>query len=122
MVPACLELVIKVLGSVKIAGMLNGQFLNFLFICLQLQWGFVATCAFSSCSVPLIVVASVIAEHGLSSTQAQQLRGTGLVATQHVESSCTRDRTHVLCIGTWLLNYCTTREVLKWSIFKVFHR
>ena len=36
---------------------------------------------------------------------------TGLVAPWHVESSWTRDRTHVPCIGRWLLNHRTTRDV-----------
>ena len=35
----------------------------------------------------------------------------GLVAPQHVGSSRSRDRTHVSCIGRWILNHCTTREV-----------
>ena len=30
----------------------------------------------------------------------------------HVESSLTRDRAHVSCIGTWILNDCMTRKVL----------
>ena len=33
-----------------------------------------------------------------------------LVAPQHVESSWTRDRTHVLCTGRWILIHCATRE------------
>ena len=37
---------------------------------------------------------------------------TASVAPQHVESSWARDRTHVPCIGRWILNQCTTREVL----------
>ena len=35
----------------------------------------------------------------------------GLIAPQHVGSSRTRDRTHVPCIGRWILNHCATREV-----------
>ena len=34
-----------------------------------------------------------------------------LVALQHVGSSRTRDWTCVPCIGRWILNHCTTREV-----------
>ena len=37
---------------------------------------------------------------------------TGLAASQHVESSQTRDGTHVPCIGRQFLYYWTTREVL----------
>ena len=47
-----------------------------------------------------------------SRAQAQQLRCTGLVALQQVESSQTRDRTRVPCIGRRILNHQTTREVL----------
>ena len=35
----------------------------------------------------------------------------GLVASQHVESSWTRARTRVPCIGRRILNHCATREV-----------
>ena len=48
-----------------------------------------------------------------SRAQAQQLWCTGLVAPQHVESSQTRARTHVPCIGRRILNHCTTREALE---------
>ena len=47
-----------------------------------------------------------------SRAQAQQLWCTGLVALQQVESSQTRDRTRVPCIGWRILNHQTTREVL----------
>ena len=43
----------------------------------------------------------------------------GLVAPQLVESSWTRDRNHVPCIGRWILNHWTTSEVLL-KIFKRF--
>ena len=49
-------------------------------------------------------------------TQAQQLWHMGLVAPWHVESSWTRDRTCVLCVGRWIINHCTTREVLIHAI------
>ena len=42
--------------------------------------------------------------------QAQQLWLSGLVAPGHVESSQTRARTRVPCIGRQILNHCTTRE------------
>ena len=70
----------------------------------------------------LTVVAPLVAEHRLqacglqqlwlagSRAQAQQLWHTGLVAPWHVGSSWNRDRTHVPCIGRWILNHCTTRE------------
>ena len=40
----------------------------------------------------------------------QEMRGIGLVAPWHVESSRTRDRTHVPCTGRQILIHCTTRE------------
>ena len=43
---------------------------------------------------------------------AQWLWRTGFVAPWHVGSSQTRDRTHVPCLGRWILNHWTTREVL----------
>ena len=52
-------------------------------------------------------------ECGLSSCGAR-----ALAVPQHVESSQTRDRTHVPCVGRQILNYCTTREVQGIQIFK----
>ena len=52
-----------------------------------------------------------------SRAQAQQWWRTGLVAPWHMGSSWTRDRTRVPCIGRWILNHCTTREVPKPIIF-----
>ena len=49
-----------------------------------------------------------IAVHGL-----RWLCHTALVAPEHVEASQTRDRTHVSCIGRWILNHWTFREVLS---------
>ena len=46
----------------------------------------------------------------------QQLWHTGLVAPQHVESSRTRDWTHVPCIGGQILIHCTTSEIHE-SVF-----
>ena len=49
--------------------------------------------------------------------QAQQLWRTGLVAPRHVGSSQTRARTHVPCIGRWILNHCATREAPERLLF-----
>ena len=70
---------------------------------------------FSSCST----WASVVAVHELSSCGLRALERrlsscgacTGLVAPQHVGSSCTRARARVPCIGRQILNHCVTREV-----------
>ena len=48
---------------------------------------------------------------------AQLLWCTGLVAPRQVESSQTRDQTHVLCIGRRDVIHCTTREVLGGRIY-----
>ena len=48
--------------------------------------------------------------------QAQQLWLTGLVALRHAESSQTRARTRVPCIGRQILNHCATREALHCSL------
>ena len=70
---------------------------------------------FSSCTTPgqkLLHAGSRM--HGLSSCG-----GMGLVAPQHVESSQTRDQTHVPCIGRqilfwlrWVLVRCSMRNLL----------
>ena len=46
---------------------------------------------------------------------APRLSRTGLVARGHVESSQTRDQTHIPCTGRCILNHRTTREVLDLS-------
>jgi len=61
----------------------------------------------------LIALASFAVEHWLEGPWAPQLGRTGLVAPRHGGSSQTRDRTHVLCIGRWILNHWITREVLR---------
>ena len=41
-----------------------------------------------------------------------------LVALQHVGNSQIRDRNHVPCIGRWILNHWTTKEVLIYVLKK----
>ena len=73
--------------------------------------------AFSSCSElePLSSGAWASHCHGFSRCRAQTqdrwLWHMGLVAPWHIESSQTRDWTCVPCIGRWILNHWTTREV-----------
>ena len=58
--------------------------------------------------------ASLVVEHGVFSsynTCNQQVGCTGLVALQHVGLLWSRDRTHVPCIGRWILNHWTTKKV-----------
>ena len=61
----------------------------------------------------LTAAASLVAEHGLSGAQASVVPVHELSRPWHVKSSWTRDRTHVPCIGRWILNHQTTREVLN---------
>ena len=42
------------------------------------------------------------------------------VARGHVESSQTRDQTHVPCIGRWILKYWATREVQDLMFYQVW--
>ena len=46
-------------------------------------------------------------ESGLNSCAAVK----SLHAPRHVGSSRTKDRTHVPCVGRWVLNHWTTKEV-----------
>ena len=79
----------------------------FFFFQFCLHWIFVATQASSSCRGY-----SLVASHcgGFSCCRVQaldawaQLWHMGLAALWHVESSQTRDRTGVPCIGRWILN------------------
>ena len=59
--------------------------------------------------------ASGVVAHGL-----QELWHAGLVAPWHVRSSRTRDRTHVPCVGRWMLNHCAIREVPVFVFVFVF--
>ena len=47
----------------------------------------------------------------------QQLWCIVLLALQHMESSCNRDQTSVPCIGRWILNHWTIREVHAFTFF-----
>ena len=75
---------------------------------------------FSCCGAQVLgVLALVIAAHRLSSCGSwalepwiQKLWCTSLFAPWHMESSQTRDRTHIPCIGRQILIHCATREVL----------
>ena len=117
-------------------------FFNFIYF-LGAALGLCFAWTFSSCSEwglsfivlcrLLIVVASLGVEHrlqthGLSTwahrpqSQAQQLWPTNLVAQQHVESSRSRDQTHVPCIGRQILIHFTTRKVLPQYCFRVYCR
>ena len=79
--------------------------------------------AFSSCGkwgplfiavrAPLIIAASLVAEHRLQTCRLSNCGSRGLVAPRHVGSSQTRARTRVPCIGRQILNHCATREALE---------
>jgi len=100
------------------------NFLKFyLFVSFWLCWAFITAhrlpldvvsrdCSLVAGHRLLISVASCV-EHGLWAARAQQLWLMGLVAPWHVDCPGTRDQTHVLCFGRWILNHWTTREVLS---------
>ena len=46
----------------------------------------------------------------------------GLVVPGHVESSQTKDQTHVPCIGRWILNHWITRKVLPSFYLTKMHK
>ena len=50
--------------------------------------------------------------------RARFLRRSGLAGLQHVESSLSRNRTHVPCVGRQTLNHCATREVQPFKIYQ----
>ena len=56
---------------------------------------------------PHIALVSLFVEHGLWGAWV-----TVVMARRCVESSRSRDQTHVLCIGRQILNHWTIREVL----------
>ena len=60
----------------------------------------------------LIAGASPVAAHGLWGTWASVVVHVGFIAPWFVETSWTRDQTHVPCTGWWILNHWITREVL----------
>ena len=109
------------LEKLKIIFTYNGLdcFLNFIYFFL----GCTATVPVSRLSLVvasglLIVAASPVAEHGPQGTWAQQFWHTGLAVSWHVDSSWTRDRTRVPCIGRWILT--TGQPGKPCSIFYFF--
>ena len=114
--------------------------LNFSYLFLKvLAWGFWGHCsgfvvsklflaavglhcfvrAFSSCDQQRLLLVAVHRLLLLRSTGAvvvaRGLWSMGLVARRHVESSQTRDLTHVPCTDRWILIHWTTMEV-PWSL------
>ena len=98
----------------------NSFFLNFIYF--QLHWLFIATHRLSLVAVSRSYSSLRcrgfslqwllwLQSRGSRVHRLQQLWHTGLVALQHVGSSWTRDQTRVHCIGMWILNHSTTREV-----------
>ena len=55
--------------------------------------------------------------HAGSRAQTRKSWRTGLVALQHVGSSCTRDDTRVSCISRWILHHLATWEALLFLSF-----
>ena len=86
-------------------------YIYLLFTYFWLCWVFIAVWAFSSCREHglLIVEASRSRCTGFSSCSTWELWCTGLAAPQHVESSQARNRTHVPCIGRWILTHWTNQ-------------
>ena len=96
-----------------------------IYVCLfvfWLRWVFVtAHWLFSGCSKQgLLLSCGAGATHcrGFSCCRSWALgcsssvvAAKGFVVLQHVESSWTRDRTWIPCIGRWILNHWTPREV-----------
>ena len=88
-------------------------------IYFELSWVFLAAWVFSGCGKQghsLVVVHRLLiveASHSrctdFSSCSTWEFWCTGLVAPQHVESSQTRNRTHVPCIGRWILTHWTNQ-------------
>ena len=55
------------------------------------------------------------------SVQAQWSRLLSFDALKRVQSSWTRDRTHVLCFDKWILKSWTTKQILPYSILLMKH-
>ena len=99
-------------------------FFKYLFIyCFWLHWLCLCCCSqtFSSCREQgLLSRCGAWASHysGISCCGAQAIECTVPVFVEHrlnghVESSWTRDWIRVPCVGRWVLNYRSTREVLE---------
>ena len=83
--------------------------------------------AFSSCGKrgplfivvrgPLIIAASLVAEHRLQTRRLSSCGSRAQSLREHVGSSQTRARTRVPCIGRQILNHCATREAPDYVFF-----
>ena len=67
---------------------------------------------------PLVLWGMGCRRTGFSSCSAWAQLCTGSVALRHVGSSQTRDRTHVPCIGRWILTHCTAGDPPEQRIVK----
>ena len=73
--------------------------------------------SFSCCGAGAVGSRASVVQHV---AQRLWLMGTAHgCAPRHVGSSPTRDRTRVPCIGSWILNHWTTREVLDFFFFSL---
>ena len=95
-------------------------YFNILFISFCLCWVFIAACRLSllvvSWGYSLVATLSLLVAVASLAAQALGLRLSScstqhLVASWHVGSSQTRDQTCGPCIGRWILNHWTSREV-----------
>ena len=87
----------------------------FLCICVWLPWALVAaqglSCSWGERGLLAAAASLVVEQQALEHVSFVSCGATGLVTPWHVGSSQTGDRTCVLCVGRWILNRWTTREV-----------
>ena len=93
-------------------------FFLILFIYCWLLWAFVALVS-GVVALQLLIAVSSHWRAWAHSKQAQELWHTCSVVPRQVESSQTRDQSHVPCIGRWILNHWTTGKVL-WFFLEWF--
>ena len=84
-------------------------------ICVWLPWALVAVqglfCSWGEWGLLTAAASLVVEQQALEHVSFVSCGAMGLVTPWHVRSSQTGDRTCVLCIGRWILNCWTTREV-----------
>ena len=101
-------------------------YILFIYVCMYVCMAVLGLCfcarAFSSCGKrgplfiavrgPLTIVASLLVEHRLQTRRLSSCGSRAQLFRGMWESSQTRARTRVPCIGRWILNHCATREAL----------
>ena len=99
-------------GTLKTSGLFIYSWFHWIFATTHRLSLDVESRGFSSSRCMSFLLWPLLLRSRAPGTRAEELRLTGLIAQQHVDSSWTSNQTRVPCISRHILKHWTTREVL----------